>query len=204
MSKDAAETLLDQLLQAPAGAVAGEHGHIVDVEVAVPVGVGDLVVVDLAEPVVGGDGAGVGEDQAAHGVGDGGVLLDPPVHDLQVLVHHGLVVQHGLGDVAELFPLTAVEDVGLRHVLVAGPAQDCFHGVLNVLHGDLVVLDLALEVGGDLEGKEVDGVVVVVLLLGVERLLDGGGNLGNVEINDLVISLYDLVHNVSPYSLFRL
>ena len=38
-----AQALLDQLLQAPAGAVAGEHGEVVEVDVAVPVGVGDLL-----------------------------------------------------------------------------------------------------------------------------------------------------------------
>ena len=193
----AAETLLDQLLQAPAGAVAGEHGHVVDVEVAVAVGVGDFVVIDLGQPVVGSDGAGVGEDQAAHGVGDGGVLLDAPVHDLEVLIHHGLVVQHGLGHVAELLPLAAVEDVGLGHVLVAGAAQHSLHGVLDVLHGDLVVLDLALEIGGDLEGQKVDGVVVVVLLLGIEGLFDGGRDLADVKIHDLVIAFYDLIHGWS-------
>jgi hypothetical protein len=51
----------------------------VDVHVGVAVGIGDFLVVDLAEPVVGRDGAGVGKDQAADRIGDGGVLLDPPV-----------------------------------------------------------------------------------------------------------------------------
>ena len=54
-----AQTLLDKLTQAPAGAVAGEHGQIMDMHVAVAVGGGDLLVVHLAEPVVGGDGTGV-------------------------------------------------------------------------------------------------------------------------------------------------
>src|SRR5699024_12338797 len=47
---------------APAGAVAREHGEVVEMNVGVAVGGGNLVVVDLAEPVVGGDGAGVGEE----------------------------------------------------------------------------------------------------------------------------------------------
>ena len=103
-----AEALLDELLQAPAGAVAGEHGEVVEVDVAAFVGGGDLWVIDLAEPVIGGDGAGVGQDQAAHGIGDGGVLLYPPIVDLQIVVHQVLVIQHGGFQIADLFPLLAV------------------------------------------------------------------------------------------------
>ena len=33
------------------------------------------------------DGAGIGEDQAAHTVGNGGVLLHAPVVDLQIVIH---------------------------------------------------------------------------------------------------------------------
>ena len=47
LARDAAEALLDELLEAPARAVAREHGEVVQVEVCVLVGVGDLVVIDL-------------------------------------------------------------------------------------------------------------------------------------------------------------
>ncbi len=200
LAGNAAQTLLNELLQTPAGAVAGQHRHIVDVEVAVAVGVGDLVVVDLAQPVVGGDGAGVGEDQTADGVGDGGVFLHAPVHDLKILVHDVLVVDHGLGDVAELFALAAVEDVGLGDVLVASAAQDGFHAVLDVLHGDLAVLDLLFEVRSDLQRQKVDGVVVILLFQGVKGLLDRCADLRNVEVNDLAVALDDTVHGkFSPF-----
>ncbi len=36
------EALLDQLLEAPAGTVAGEHAQVVQVQVAVAVGIADL------------------------------------------------------------------------------------------------------------------------------------------------------------------
>ena len=62
-------------------------------DLGIAVGVGHLLVVDLAEPVVGGDGAGVGQDEPAHRVGDGGVLLHPPVVDLEVVVHQLPVVE---------------------------------------------------------------------------------------------------------------
>ena len=54
-----AQSLLDKLLEAPAGAVAGEHAQVVQVDIAVAVGVAYLIVIDLAEPVVCGDGSGV-------------------------------------------------------------------------------------------------------------------------------------------------
>ena len=171
-----------------------------EVDVPVPVGIGDLRVIDLAEPVVGGDGAGVGQDQAAHGVGDGGVLLHPPVVDVQVVVHQLLVVQHGGVEVADLLPLLAVEDVGLGHVLVAGLAQHALHAVLDVLHGDLSVVDLVLVIRRDLQGQEVDDVRVVLLLGGLEGLGDGGADFGDVERGDLPIPLDDLIHETPAFS----
>ena len=193
-----AETLLDELLEAPAGAVAGEHGEVVQVDVAVAVGVGDLLVVDLAEPVVGGDGAGVGEDQAAHGVGDGGVLLDAPVLDVEVLVHGLLVVKVGGLGVSQLLALLAVEDVGLGHGVVAAPGQNGFHAVLDILDGDLAVLDLRQEVRRDPQRQKVDDAVVVLGVGGVERLLDRVGDLVEIKFNDLPVTLYYLVHIFTP------
>ena len=190
----AAQALLDELLQAPAGAVAGEHGHIVDVEVAVAVGLGDLVVIDFAQPIVGGDGAGVGEDQTAYGVGDGGVFLHAPVLDLEVLVHQRLVVEHGAAHVADLFALTAIEDVGLGHVVVAGLDEHRLNAVLDILHGDRAVFDLGLEVCCDLQRKKVDHILIVLLVKGVKCLFDRHRDLADVKINDLVVAFYHLIH----------
>ena len=189
-----AQTLLDQLLQAPAGAVAGEHGQVMQVQIAVAVGIGDLLVVHLAEPVVGGDGAGVGEDQTAHGVGDGGVLLHAPVLNVQILVHRLLIVQIGGLGVAQFLPLLAVKNVGLGHGLVATPGEHGLHTVLHVLHGHLAVLDFGQEVGRDLQGQKIDNAVVIIGVGGFKSLLDGGGDLVDVKVNDLAVPLYDLIH----------
>ena len=166
-----------------------------DVQVAVFVRVGDLVVVDLTEPVVGRDRAGVGEDQTADGVGDGGVLLDAPVLLLDIAVHQLLIVEQGGLHVAQLFALTAVKDVCLRNVVIAGADKDGLDAVLNVLDGDLAVFDLRLEIRRDLQREEVDHAVVILLLLRDERLADGRGDLAEVEIHDLIVSLYYLVHD---------
>ena len=54
-----AETLLNELLEAPACAVTGQHGQVVQVNVAITVGRGYLLIVNFAQPVVGGDCTGV-------------------------------------------------------------------------------------------------------------------------------------------------
>ena len=91
-----AEALLDQLLEAPAGTVAGEHAQIVQMQVAVAVGVADLLVVDLAEPVVCGDGAGVRKDKAADRISDGRVFLDAPVKNVYIAVDGLFIVKVGV------------------------------------------------------------------------------------------------------------
>ena len=57
LARHAAQALLDELLERPAGAIAGEHRQVVQVDVGVAMGVGDLLVIDLRQPVVCGDGA---------------------------------------------------------------------------------------------------------------------------------------------------
>ena len=173
LARHAAEALLDELLERPARAVAREHGQVVQVDVGVAVRLRHLVVVDLGEPVVRRDGAGVRQDEAAHGVRDRGVLLHAPVLNLDVLVHEVLVVQQRRVGVAHLLALLAVQDVGLRHIGVAGCGEHLLHAVLHVLHADNAVLDLRFEMGGHVEGQKVDGRRMVLLAQGVERLGDG-------------------------------
>ena len=197
LAGDAAEALLDELLEAPARAVAGEHGEIVQVEVGVLVGVGDLVVVYLGEPVVGGDGAGVREDEAADGVVHRAVLLDAPVGGVEVGVHDVLVVEVGGAHVAQLLALTAVEYVGLGDMLIAPAGEHGLDAVLDVLDGDGAVFDLALEIGRDLEREEVYDALVVLRAGGVESLGDGAAYLGDIEINKLALSFPDPVHLLS-------
>ena len=203
LPRDAAQALLDQLLQAPAGAVAGEHGQVVEMQGRRPVGVGHLLVVDLTEPVVGGDGAGVGQDQAAHGIGDGGIFLDAPIVDLQIIVHQILIVQQGGAHIADLFPLLAVKDIGLAHIGIACLGKDLLRAVLDVLHGDEIVLDLVFKVCGDPQGQHIDHAGVILLLQGVERLGQGRADLADVKFCDLSVALYDSVHDCSSDFLFE-
>jgi len=192
---NAAQALLDELLERPAGAVAREHAQVMQMDVRVAVGVRDLLVIDLAEPVVGRDGAGIGQDQPAHGVGDRAVLLDPPVRHVDVAVDDVAVVQIGGLHQAQFFPLLAVEDVGLGHVGIPGPGQHAFDAVLNVFDGDQAVLDLCLKVGGHLQRQEIDHVVGRFLLHRVKGFPDGRRDLGDVKCHRLTVALYDLIHS---------
>ena len=56
------------------------------------------------------------------------------------------------------------------------------NAVLNILNGDERVLDLGLEIRRYLEGEEVDGGGVILLLLRLKRLFNGFGDLVDVEV----------------------
>ena len=103
-----AESLFNELLKTPAGTVAGKHGKVVQMQIGVAVRVGDLLVIYLAEPVVCGDSSGIGENQAAHRIGHGGIFLHSPVGYLQIAVHKPLIVQYGGTHIAELFAVFTV------------------------------------------------------------------------------------------------
>ena len=194
LAGDTAQAFHNQLLQAPACAVAGEHAKVVQVQSSGAVGFGDLVVVDLGEPVVGGDGTGVGEDQTADGIGDGGVLLHAPVGVLDVLIHGLLIVKDGGAHVTHLFVLAAVEDVCLGNVGITGLNKHGLDAVLDILNGNEGILDLGFKVGGDLQCEKVDDVVVILTLAGIKGLADRAADLGNIKGGDLTVTLNYLVH----------
>ena len=170
LSGDAAETFLNELLQRPARAVTGEHGEVMEMDVAVSVGVCYLFVIDLGEPVVRGDRAGVAENQSADGICDGRILFNAPVGNLDVAVNQLLVVEDGRLHVSDFFALLSVENIGLCDIGVARLAEHRLDAVLNVLNGDKSVLDLALEVRSDLECEQVDDRRMSFLVERVESL----------------------------------
>ena len=198
LTRHAAQALLDQLLQAPARAVAGQHRQVVQVDRRAAVRLGNLLVVHLAEPVVRRDRARIGQDQAPHRVRNRRVLLDPPGVDLQVVVHQVLVVQQRRVDVAHLLPLLAVQDVRLRHVRVPRLRQHLLHAVLDVLHGDLPVAYLILKVRRHVQRQQLDHAGMVLPLGRVERLCDGPRNLRYRKIDVLAVTLDYFVHLKIP------
>ena len=168
-------------------------------EVAVSVRVRDLLVVDLAEPVVGRDGAGVGQDQSADGVGHRRVLLDAPVEHVDIAVNGLFVIEIGGLHVAELLSLLAVEDVGLGDLLVARPGEHRLDAVLDIFDGDQPVLYLRNEVRCDLECQKVYDALVILRVCGIEGLADRVSDLRDVEIDGLPVTFCYSVHfSLSP------
>ena len=132
LSRHAAKPLLDELPEAPPRAVAGEHAEVVQVQLCIPMRLCDLRIVNFAQPVIRRDRAGVGQNQAANRIGDCGVFLHAPVVDPEIIVHQLLIIEQCASDVAQLFPLLAVENVGLCHIRIARFAQNALDAVLNI------------------------------------------------------------------------
>ena len=94
---DAVEAFFQELAEGPAGAVAGEHVEVVDVDGAVAVGFSGGGAVDVTEPVVGDDLAGGVEHHAAQGVVLVCVGINTPVAAVEVFINSGGDVDDGPG-----------------------------------------------------------------------------------------------------------
>ena len=200
LSRNASESLLDQLLQAPARAVSGEHGKVVQMDRRAAVRSGDFIVIDLAQPVVGRDGAGVGKNQSAHRVGDRRILLDAPVIDLQIVVDDLLVVQERRIDVAYLLALSAVKNICFCHVGIAGLGEYLLNTVLDILNRDLFVDDLALEVGRNMQRDQFNHARMILFFQCAERLRDGVRDLADLKFYDLTVSFYYFIQSrIAPF-----
>ena len=201
---NAAQTFLDQLLQTPACAVTGQHGQIVQMDEALAVGLRDLIVIDLSQPVVGCDGAGVGQDQAADTQSHCGVLFDTPVFlCADITVDQLLVVQQGLLGLADLLVLAAVEDVALGCPGISGLHQRALDAVLDLLDFRHLVSVLAAahqkEADGARNGRYVSGVHFAG---GDKCLRDRILDLCYVKFHDAPVALPDLGDTHSLYSPF--
>ncbi len=181
LARDSAEAFHDQLLQGPTCAVTGQHGEVVDVDVRVLVGVTDLLIVDLGEPVVRRDGTGVVQDQTADGIRHGRVLLHAPVLLVDVAVHDLLVVEDRGLHLTQLLALLAVQDVCLRDIGVSGLLQNMLHAVLDILHTDHAVLYFMLKLCRDAKRKKADDVGRILLVRRLECFLDSRINLMQVK-----------------------
>ena len=168
-------------------------------EIRIAVGVADLLIIDLAEPVVGSDGTGVGQDQPAHGVGDSGVFLDSPVRHPQIVVNQLFIVQHGGAYFTQPLPVLSVKNVGFCNGRISGTLQHRLHAVLNVLHTDLVVLDLAGIVRRHLQCKQIDDIRVVGDLRRVKRLCDGLCDTRQVKVHLSSVPFDYLIHKLHSF-----
>ncbi len=132
-SCDTVETLEQQAAQRPAGAVAGEHVEVVDVEIGFTVRLPDFRRINVRQPVVGNHLAGNVEDQPAERIALVGVSLDAPVGAVDVLVDRGLDIDQRLARVAQPAMLVAVGHIGPEGVQVIGFDQDLLDDILHLL-----------------------------------------------------------------------
>jgi len=194
LARNASESFLDQLLQRPPGAIAGKHGKIMNMNIRVAVRVCDFLVIDFTQPVVGGDCAGVGKNQTADRIGNGGILLDPPVQRLQITVNQLFIVQGCRGNVADILPLFPVKDICFRDIRITGIGKHALHTVLNILNPDFLIPDLVIKITGDLQGNHIQNTVMVVSVTCIKCLLDRSADLLYIKFRYRSISFYNSVH----------
>ena len=97
----------------------GEKPWGVKVDICISVGVGNLIIVDFAQPVVGCDRSGVGKNESADRISNGGVLLNAPVVDFDIVVNGLFEVENGGCGIAQFLSLTTIENVGFGNIAVS-------------------------------------------------------------------------------------
>ena len=144
-------------------------------QIGVAVRVGDFFIVDFTEPVVCGYCPGIGQNQSAHGIGDGRVFFYPPVGYLQIAVHKPLVVQYCGAHITELFAVFAVKNICLGNLVVAGSLQRFFHTVLYGFDINRIILYPRSKIRRYLKGKKIDYIRAVRNACCVKCLGNGMG-----------------------------
>ena len=166
-------------------------------EITVAVCFGNFIIIDLGKPVVCGDSAAVGKNETADGIGDGGVFLYSPVGDVEILVNGVTIVKHRGLDVAQLFTLTAIENVCLGNVSISCLNEHGFDAVLNIFNCNEVILDLRSEIGRNLESEQIQNIRMAGLILSLKCKKHCAFDFTDVKIDNLVIAFYDTVHGYS-------
>ena len=194
----AVEAFVQQDAQAPARAVARQTVEIVDVVVAVAVGVALLFGVDAIQPVVGDDLPGAVVDQPGVGVAGVGVRLDAPVAAVDVLFNGlgGVDVGGVLVETQKVLALhlvhQPVEHEGLHHVEVACLVELKFDEVLDILdRGNTLGIELFDDTGEN--GTVVGGAFAF------ERFFDGIFDLVRGELLGGSVPFENLFEHSGPF-----
>ena len=159
LSRNSSQAFRNQLLQRPAGTVSCKHGQVMNMDVRIPVGFCDFLIVYFRKPVIGCYSAGVAQDKTSYGIGDGGVFFHTPVFYLYIAVNHILVIQDGGFQVTDLLTLLTVKDICLCHFRISSLLQYLLHAVLDILHMNGAVLHLILKICGDTQCQQIDNII---------------------------------------------
>ena len=167
-----------------------------DMDITVSVGIGDLFVIYFTQPVIGGDGTGIGKDQTAYGIGNGRVFLYTPVDGIDIGIYQILVVQHGGSDVSGFFSLLSVKNISLGNIGEVGIGQCLLDRVLDLFDRDLAVYDFGIKVGAGPQCQHVDDAWMIVSAYGIKGLFDSCRDLVDVEIYYSSVSFNNLIHDL--------
>ena len=132
---NAAESFLNELPQRPARTVAGKHRKVVNVEGRRFMRVRHFFRIDIVEPIVCRNGAGIAQDETAEGKIDVRVFFDAPIASAQIFVHRFIDVEHEAFCIADRFMPCAVEDIRFCNFDFVVFDEDAFDVVLNLFDG---------------------------------------------------------------------
>lgn len=129
----AAEADQQQVAQIPPHAIDTQEAQIVDVQGAGAVGIGNLLRVEFAEPVLRGNARGDVLVEPLERIGGVGTLLHAPVLQPEVVVDD-VEVGEELLRLPDLLVFLAVEHVGFQQLETAVAVDHLLDGILNPLH----------------------------------------------------------------------
>ena len=164
------------------------------VNIRIAVCICDFVVINFGKPIICCNCAGVGENQSADGIGDGGIFLDSPVGNLDIFIDKLFIVEHGGFHIAQLFALPAVENIGLCDIRIVGLDEDGLDAVLNIFHSNESILDFRFEIRRYFQSKEINGVGIVISVACLKGLRDGMADLREIKVDNFIVSFSSSIH----------
>ena len=132
LARHAVQAFIEQGAQRPAGAIAGQHVEVMDVQIGIAMRVADLRRIHMAEPVIGDHLARHVEDQSAQRITLIGIGVDAPVALLQIFVHRRFDVDQRLAVVAQLLVLLPIYDIGAQGLAIRGIEQCRLDRILDL------------------------------------------------------------------------
>ena len=142
----AVESFIEQVAEAPSGAVSGQAIQVMDVVIPFPVRGSFPCGVNLVQPIVGDYLARRVVDEPRIGIRGIGVGGNAPVALPDIFLYRLLAVHIGIAGIkaAKLFALHFVQetvgDEGLGRVKISGAEQGAFNHVLNLFHMRAVLM----------------------------------------------------------------
>jgi hypothetical protein len=131
LASNPCESYKQQILQIPTHAVRSEGADIMNMELAVQMGLSNLFWIDAVEPVIAHDLLGDVDIEALERIGHVAVFFDPPVHLIQVVVDYRNIAEQ-LCDFSDVFVLFSIEDVGFGCFGVTVFDESLFYDILHM------------------------------------------------------------------------